>query len=100
MLPEYFGYNYYGIDKKELQMDEIQIMPSKEYWAISDSCDYYYYRNVIGGLKQQYVGGIKWGDMRSCTSITLGTEADSYKACSSTTVAAGILLSANSFYGF
>lgn len=79
MLPEYFGNNYYGIDKKELQMDEIQIMPSKEYWAISDSCDYYYYRNIIGGLKQQYVGGIKWGDMRSCTSITLGTKADSTK---------------------
>lgn len=60
-------------------MDEIQIMPSKEYWAISDSCDYYYYRSVTGGLKQQYVGGIKWGDMRSCTSITLGTNADSTK---------------------
>ena len=73
MLPEYFGNNYYGTDKKELQMDEIQIMPSTEYWAISDSCDYYYYRSVTGGLKQQYVGGIKWGDMRSCTSITLGT---------------------------
>ena len=79
MLPEYFGNNYYGTDKRELQMDEIQIMPSKEYWAISDSCDYYYYRNVTGGLKQQYVGGIKWCDMRSCTSITLGTNADSTK---------------------
>ena len=80
MLPEYFGNNYYGTDKKELQMDEIQIMPSKEYWAISDSCDYYYYRSVTGGLKQQYVGGIKWGDMRSSTSITLGTKADSTKS--------------------
>lgn len=79
MLPEYFGNNYYGTDKNELQMDEIQIMPSKEYWAISDSCDYYYYRNVTGGLKQQYVGGIKWGDMRSSTSISLGTKADSTK---------------------
>lgn len=79
MLPEYFGNNYYGTDKKELQMDEIQIMPSKEYWAISDSCDYYYYRSVTGGLKQQYVGCIKWGDMRSSTSITLGTKADSTK---------------------
>ncbi len=79
MLPEYFGNNYYGTDKKELQMDEIQIMPSKEYWAISDSCDYYYYRSVTSGLKQQYVGGIKWGDMRSSTSITLGTNADSTK---------------------
>ena len=79
MLPEYFGNNYYGTDKNELQMDEIQIMPSKEYWAISDSCDYYYYRSVTGGLQQQYVGGIKWGDMRSSTSITLGTKADSTK---------------------
>lgn len=76
-LPKYFGYNYYSPDKNDLTLDEIQIMPSTEYWAISDSCDYYYYRQVTGGLNQQYAGGVRWGDMRSTTTVKIGTQADS-----------------------
>ena len=80
-LPLAFGFNYYSTSSRidSLRMDEVQIMASDQYWALSDSCDYYYYRSVTGGLPQQYVGGVKWGDMRSKAIVTKGTGADSTK---------------------
>lgn len=78
-LPTAYGYNYYATSAKEAVMDEIQIMPSDAYWAISDSCDYYYYRKVTGALPQQYVSGIKWGDLRVNSIVDKGEDADSTK---------------------
>ena len=80
-VPLAFGYNYYATSnkKEELRQDEIQIMPSDTYWALSDSCDYYYYRNVTGGMRQQYAGSVKWGDMRARSIVEQGTKADSTK---------------------
>lgn len=80
-VPLAFGYNYYSTSnsKDALYQDEIQIQPSQAYWANSDSCDYYYYRSVSGGQRQQYVGEIRWGDMRSTTSVQKGVGADSTK---------------------
>lgn len=78
-LPATYGYNYYATSKEEAVMDEIQIMPSDAYWAISDSCDFYYYRKVTGALPQQYVSGIKWGDLRVNSIVDKGEGADSTK---------------------
>lgn len=78
-MPAAYGYNYYATSKEDLVMDEIQIMPSDAYWAISDSCDYYYYRKVTGALPQQYVGSVKWGDLRINAIVYKGEGADSTK---------------------
>lgn len=80
-VPSAFGFNYYSISssKYNLYQDEIQIMPSQAYWSTSDSCDYYYYRRVTGGQSQQYVGEVRWGDMRSTACVDKGTGADSTK---------------------
>lgn len=78
-MPAAYGYNYYATSGEDLVMDEIQIMPSDAYWAISDSCDYYYYRKVTGALPQQYVGSVKWGDLRINAIVDKGEGADSTK---------------------
>lgn len=78
-MPAAYGYNYYATSKDDAEMDEIQIMPSDAYWAISDSCDYYYYRKVTGALPQQYVGSVKWGDLRINAIVDKGEGADSTK---------------------
>ena len=80
-LPMAFGFNYYSTSSRidSLRMDEVQVMASDAYWTLSDSCDYYYYRSVSGGLRQQYVGSVKWGDCRAKSIIALGTGADSTK---------------------
>ena len=80
-VPKAFGYNYYSTSSAidSLRMDEIQIAPSKAYTALSDSTDYYYFKQVTGGLRQQFVNSAKLGDMRYNSTITKGEGEDSTK---------------------
>lgn len=80
-VPQAFGYNYYSTSSAidSLRMDEIQIAPSASYVALSDSTDYYYFKQVTGGLRQQYVNSAKLGDMRYQNIVTQGTGEDSTK---------------------
>ena len=76
-----FGYNYYSTSNAidSLRIDEIQIAPSASYTTLSDSTDYYYFKQVTGGLRQQYVNNAKLGDMRYRSTITRGEGEDSTK---------------------
>ena len=80
-VPKAFGYNYYSTSNAidSLRMDEIQIAPSNAYTALSDSTDYYYFKQVTGGLRQQFVNSAKLGDMRYNSTITKGEGEDSTK---------------------
>ncbi|MBQ1700795.1 MAG: RagB/SusD family nutrient uptake outer membrane protein, partial [Prevotella sp.] len=80
-VPKAFGYNYYSTSNAidSLRIDEIQIAPSASYTTLSDSTDYYYFKQVTGGLRQQYVNNAKLGDMRYRSTITRGEGEDSTK---------------------
>ncbi|MBQ6210467.1 MAG: RagB/SusD family nutrient uptake outer membrane protein [Prevotella sp.] len=80
-VPLAFGYNYYSTSNAidSLRVDEIQIAPSDAYTTLSDSSEYYYYKQVTGGLRQQYVNNAKLGDMRLRSTITQGEGEDSTK---------------------
>ncbi|MBO4316153.1 MAG: RagB/SusD family nutrient uptake outer membrane protein, partial [Prevotella sp.] len=80
-VPLAFGYNYYSTSNAidSLRVDEIQIAPSNAYTTLSDSTEYYYYKQVTGGLRQQYVNNAKLGDMRFQNTITQGEGEDSTK---------------------
>ena len=80
-VPLAFGYNYYSTSNSidSLRVDEIQIAPSNAYTTLSDSTDYYYYKQVTGGLRQQFVNNAKLGDMRHRSIVTQGEGEDSTK---------------------
>ncbi|MBM6992030.1 MAG: RagB/SusD family nutrient uptake outer membrane protein [Prevotella sp.] len=80
-VPLTFGYNYYSTvsSTDELYVDEIQLEPSQALKSLSDSTTYYYYRDVSGGLPQQYVGSAQVGDMRLKNITRQGTDEDSTK---------------------
>ncbi|MBQ5981690.1 MAG: RagB/SusD family nutrient uptake outer membrane protein [Prevotella sp.] len=80
-VPQAFGYNYYSTSNfiDSLRMDEIQIAPSASYTTLSDSTDYYYFKSVTGGLRQQFVNNAKLGDMRYQSTVTRGEGEDSTK---------------------
>jgi hypothetical protein len=82
-VPYAFGYNYYATaeDAKAegLRIDKIQIEPSNAFFAISDSCDYYYYATVTGALSKTNVHSVRMGDMRASACVTEGTGDDSTK---------------------
>ena len=70
-VPKAFGYNYYATEASSslnggLYIDEIQIMPSKAFFAISDSTDYYYYKQAssAGNVKKD-VRYARLGDQRA-----------------------------------
>ncbi len=71
-IPLAFGYDYYSTDRNNNcpRVDEIQVVPSKTYHTLTDSCDFYYYpENLVGSVVQQSPAGIavaKFGDGRAC----------------------------------
>lgn len=62
-IPYSFGYDYYSITSSLIE--NMQLVPSSDYNNLVENLDYYYYRNVTGGLPRQYITSGKYGDMRS-----------------------------------
>lgn len=62
---KFFGYNFYYTadrDRDSILLEKKQIVPSKAYYAIADSADFYYLNN---DLNPQYKVIEKFGDMRA-----------------------------------
>ena len=74
-IPYSFGYDYYSIT--ESWMDNIQLVPSEDYDNLVNNLEYYYYRNVVGGLPRQYITSGTYGDMRSITIMRTRTASTS-----------------------
>ncbi len=64
-VPYAFGYDYYALTSSACWNKEIQLLPSKEYTSLTDSLDYYYYKDVMGGLPNKDITSVPYGDMRS-----------------------------------
>ena len=62
-VPLAFGYDYYSTDKSSNcpRTDAVQIQPSKTFYAMTDSCAYYYYvRNfTTGNTMASYTNEVK-----------------------------------------
>lgn len=59
-LPGFFGYDYYAVDRDSVHMgDQIQITPSRAYYQLADSCDYYYIdaSSADGTLRSSFKAG-------------------------------------------
>lgn len=50
-VPLAFGYDYYSTDREARcpRVPEVQIAPSATYFALTDSCDFYYYPSNMNG---------------------------------------------------
>ena len=50
-IPLSFGYDYYSTQSADRcpRVEDIQIVPSKAYYALTDTCDFYYYPNSYNG---------------------------------------------------
>ena len=64
-VPGTFGYDYYALSSSACWNDEIQLLPSSEYTSLTDSLEYYYYKDVQGGLPNKDITSGMYGDMRS-----------------------------------
>lgn len=69
-LPKMFGYDMYATSASENSIDEVQIIPSDVYTEMTDTADYYYFREATGIQPLSSVGSVKWGDMRVIASVT------------------------------
>lgn len=73
-IPLAFGYDYYSTKSATVcpQVEEIQIAPSATYYALTDTCDVYYYpKNMNGTTLEPSPNNVKvWkgGDGRACYS--------------------------------
>ena len=58
-LPGLFGYNYYAIDIDSVINGKIQITPSKTYYNLADSCEYYYINRTSADMTDRlsFTGG-------------------------------------------
>ncbi len=73
-VPLAFGYDYYSTDASRNcpRVDEVQITPSAAYYALTDSCDYYYYPENLS-TNPDTVKAFKAGDARANYAMeTLG----------------------------
>lgn len=74
-IPLSFGYDYYSTLSADRcpRVEDIQIVPSNAYYALTDACDFYYYPNSYNGssLKSapDTVHVSKMGDARANYSI-------------------------------
>lgn len=75
-VPLSYGYNYYSIDKSNScpKVEDIQIKPSTNYYALTDSADYYYYPKSYDGNTETTsyptsVKSFKAGDGRANNNI-------------------------------
>lgn len=84
-IPLAFGYDYYSTKSATVcpQVEEIQIAPSATYYALTDTCDVYYYpKNMNGTTLEPNPNDVKvWkgGDGRACYS-TGGLSYGDYEA--------------------
>lgn len=71
-VPLAFGYDYYSTDRSNdcPRAEEVQIAPSKSYYALTDTCDFYYYPKNMNGTtlepSPKEVKACKIGDGRAC----------------------------------
>lgn len=70
-IPLAFGYNYYSTDASNNcpRVEAVQIAPSATYYALTDSCDFYYYPENLNGTTLESnpdtVKACKLGDGRA-----------------------------------
>lgn len=76
-VPQAFGYDFYAYSTTKY-IDEIQILPSKSYLALSDSTDYYYF-STLKTTERDTINHVKVGDMRvnSCINTYIRSDVDS-----------------------
>ena len=84
-VPKAFGYNYYATaaelaaSEDGAYIDQIQVMPSDAYMALSDSTDYYYFVIGTGSNARKTVAQAKLGDQRMRSIVRMGEGEDSTK---------------------
>lgn len=64
-VPSAFGYDYYALSTSACWNEKVQLLPSEDYTSLTDGLDYYYYKDVQGGLPNKDITSGKFGDMRS-----------------------------------
>ena len=64
-VPGAFGFDYYALSSSACWDEEIQLLPSDAYTSLTDSLEYYYYKDVMGGLPNKDITNATYGDMRS-----------------------------------
>ena len=77
-IPLAFGYDFYSTDRSNNcpRVDEIQIAPSNAYYALTDTCAFYYFpMNVGAQTNPDTVVSCKWGDGRANYTID-GTQGE------------------------
>ena len=68
-VPFSFGYDFYALSSRARWREDIQLTQSAVYNQLVEGLDYYYYKDVSGGLPKQYITAGKYGDMRSIANI-------------------------------
>jgi len=76
-LPEAFGYDYYSNEPDYI--DEVQLIPSKDYLTLSESQDYYYI-STASTSSETVVNAAKLGDTRYNSILHEEIEGDSIKS--------------------
>lgn len=64
-VPYAFGYDYYALNRNNCWQESMQLTTSEAYKSLTADLPYYYYKNVVGGLRNQNVTYANYGDMRS-----------------------------------
>lgn len=83
-VPLAFGYDYYSTDRSNEcpRVEEIQLMPSEAYYALTDTCDYYYfpisYNGSTPNSNPDTVKVWKIGDGRAAVSEIGGRYMNTY----------------------
>ncbi len=75
-VPKAFGYDYYALNAVDRWLEDgIQLTQSTDYTNLVSNLDFFYYKQVTGGLPRQNITSGKFGDMRSLSILypTLGT---------------------------
>ena len=64
-VPGTYGYDFYALTSSACWNQDIQLVPSETYQALTSNQEYIYYKNVTGGIPTQHKASGKYGDMRS-----------------------------------
>lgn len=73
-IPYSFGYDYYSITGNLIE--NMQLVPSADYNNLVENLEYYYYKNVTGGLPRANITSGKYGDMRSLSIMLYSSMSD------------------------
>ena len=76
-VPLSFGYDFYALSSAARWREDIQLTQSKDYNDLVENLDYYYYKQVTGGLPKKDITTGKYGDMRSISNIHSRTSSPS-----------------------